>query len=48
MEQEALAFSVSDSTVYSGTTLLWAPGRVSCMERCPHFRGQLTKEGIII
>ena len=26
---------------YSGTTLLWTPwepGKVSCIERCPHFR----------
>ena len=28
--------------VYSGTPLLWTPwgpGEVSCIERCPHFRG---------
>ena len=29
--------------VYSGTPLLWTPrgpGEVSCIERCPHFRGK--------
>ena len=29
--------------VYSGTPLLWTPwgpGKVSCMERCPHFRSK--------
>ena len=28
---------------YSGTPLLWTPwgpGEVSCIERCPHFRGR--------
>ena len=28
--------------VYSGTPLLWTPwgpGEVSCIEKCPHFRG---------
>ena len=28
---------------YSGTPLLWTlwgPGKVSCIERCPHFRGK--------
>ena len=31
--------------VYSGITLLrapWEPGEVSCIERCPHFRGKFT------
>ena len=31
-------------SVYSGTPLLWTPwgpGEVSCIERCPHFRGKL-------
>ena len=30
-------------TIYSGTPLLWTPwgpGEVSCIERCPHFRGR--------
>ena len=29
--------------VYSGTPLLWTPwgpGEVSCIDRCPHFRGK--------
>ena len=29
--------------VYSGTSLLWTPwgpAKVSCIERCPHFRGK--------
>ena len=29
--------------VYSGTSLMWTPwgpGEVSCIERCPHFRGK--------
>ena len=29
--------------MYSGTPLLWTPwrpGGVSCIERCPHFRGE--------
>ena len=29
--------------VYSGAPLLWTPwgpGEVSCIERCPHFRGK--------
>ena len=32
-----------DATTYSGTPLLWTPwgpSKVSCMERCPHFRGK--------
>ena len=31
--------------IYSGTPLLWTPwgpGEVSCIERCPHFRGKFT------
>ena len=30
---------------YSGTPLLWTPwgpGKVSCVERCPHFRSKFT------
>ena len=35
-------------TIYSGTPLLcghsvwtpWGPGKVSCIERCPHFSGK--------
>ena len=30
-------------TVCSGTSLLWTPwgpSKVSCIERCPHFRGK--------
>ena len=33
--------------VYSGITLLrapWEPGEVSCIERCPHFRGKFTQK----
>ena len=29
--------------IYSGTSLLWTPwgpNKVSCIERCPHFRGK--------
>ena len=29
--------------MYSGTPLMWTPwgpGEVSCIERCPHFRGK--------
>ena len=31
---------------YSGTSLLWTPwgpSKVSCIERCPHFRGYKKK-----
>ena len=32
--------------VYIGIPLLWTPwgpGKVSCVERCPHFRGKVTR-----
>ena len=35
--------------VYSGTPLLWTPwgpGEVSCIERCPQFRGNFIRKHI--
>ena len=35
--------------VYRCTTLLWTlggPGKVSCIERCPRFRGKLYEKSI--